>query len=606
MKALAVVLAALAVAGAIAWSLVFSGESSARRGVTGDLFVDVTGRSGVDFRFRGDLPDGKFIPTMGGGAALGDADGDGVLDLVLVNQVRNASRWRKAGRSQPLSDCTRLYRGRGDGTFEDVTERSGVRACGWGVSATFADLDADGDLEVLIGNAGEENTLWENVGGFSYRLVPRSGLGIGRFSIGVAVLDADADGVADVYVGHYVDTDPDRENAMKGTSFMTPDDYPGQDNALFRGLGGLRFADVTDGSGADDPGSKTIGTIAFDYDGDGRTDLYVANDQWRNTLLRNESEGGRIRFRDVSDETGTGYPQEGPTAFGRRTRSGMGLSAEDLDGDGWPDLFVTNFAEEPNTLYRNVEGVAFAQAERAAFGGDADPSLPLSGWGVVAVDADDDGRDDLVVSNGQILPRFFTVIAKWFSPNAKNFDIGERSYAQRQFLFRNESVPGRPLFRDISAEAGDLGRLVMVGRGLSAGDLDGDGRADLVFNPVDSRARVLRNGSRGGRSIEILPVPGDDRRSVLGTRLVVGERARSFHVVPSYASGSWLPVRFGLGEAASARVSVRWPDGSGQDLGVLAAGAYRLRKGEKPGPIRALPRDPAAGRLPPGVAAASR
>jgi hypothetical protein len=365
---------------------------------------------------------------------------------------------------------------------------------------------------------------------------------------------------------------------------MTPDEYKGQDNQMLRNLGGWKFEDVTETSGMRDPGSKTIGAVALDYDGDGRTDLYVSNDQWRNTLFHNEGGG---RFRDVSDETGTGYPEEGSTtAFGRRTRSGMGLAVADFDGDGRPDLYVTNYANEPNTLYRNVEGATFAESEREAFGGDHDPTLPLSKWGVVAVDYDNDGKDDLVVSSGQILSRFFTVISKWFNPAARNFAVGERSYAQRQLVFRNESTPGEVRFRDVSPEAGDLGRLCVVGRGLSGGDLDGDGREDLVFNPIDVPAVILRNTAPGGNALEILPVAGADRKTVLGTKITVGGTAKEFYVVPSYASGSWLPLHFGLGAATSAHVTVRWPNGTQQDLGELSAGAYRLRKGEAPAPLR--------------------
>jgi hypothetical protein len=584
LRVLAVAAVLGSAAGSLACTVLLHGENSRRKGVTGSLFTDVTEASGVHFRFHGDLFDAKLIPTMGGGAALADFDGDGYLDLVLVQQVKNASKWRKAGHTQPLADCTRLFRNRGDGTFEDVTERSGVVACGWGISAMWADLDNDGFPDLLIGNAGEANLVFRNKGDGTFERMEKTGLEGGKFTVGLAALDIDGDGLPDVYIGNYLETDPDRESKAKATSFMTPDEYKGQDNQMLRNLGGWKFEDVTETSGMRDPGSKTIGAVALDYDGDGRTDLYVANDQWRNTLFHNEGGG---RFRDVSDETGTGYPDEGSaTAFGRRTRSGMGLAVADFDGDGRPDLFITNYANEPDTLYRNVEGATFAESEREAFGGDHDPTLPLSKWGVVAVDYDNDGKDDLVVSSGQILSRLFTVISKWFNPAARNFAVGERSYAQRQLVFRNESTPGEVRFRDVSPEAGDLGRLCVVGRGLAGGDLDGDGREDLVFNPIDAPAVIFRNTAPGGHALEILPVAGADRRTVLGTKITVGGRAKEFYVVPSYAGGSWLPLHFGLGAATSARVTVRWPDGTQQDLGELSAGAYRLVKGEAPAPLR--------------------
>lgn len=567
-------------------SVVFPEHRSPRPNPNGWLFRDVTKESGVRFRMRGDFLSGKFIPTMGGGAALADYDGDGNLDLFLVNQVRSLSKWVKTG-TQPLADCSQVFRNRGDGTFENVTAQSGIRACGWGVQAMWADLDADGYPDLFVGNAGHASTLWRNNRDGTFTEVKNSGIEHVAFTVGAAALDADGDGIADLYVGNYVDTDPRREEKVKAGAFMTPDEYAGQDNVMYRGNGDLTFTDVTEASGTRDPGSKTIGAVAFDYDGDGKTDLYVSNDQWRNTLFHNEGGG---RFRDVSEETGTGYPQEGPTAFGRKTRSGMGLVALDLDGDLRPDLFVTNYAAEPNTLYRNVEGLVFEESDRTAFGGDADPSIPLSGWGAVAADVDDDGRDDLVVSNGQILSRFWTTVGGWLNPRARNFAVGEKSYRQWQLLFLNESVPGTLRFEDASLKAGDLGRILLVGRGLATGDVDGDGRLDLVFNPIGHDAVVMRNEATGGRSLEILPLPSADRRTVLGTVVTIEAGARKarkeFGVVPSYASGSWTPLHFGIGRESSVIVSVRWPDGTVQDLGQVAAGAWKLAKGKAPQPLR--------------------
>jgi hypothetical protein len=574
------ILATIGAAAACASKIVFHEEDSRRRLVAGTLFRDVTKESGIRFQFRGDFVDGKLIPTMGGGVAAADYDGDGWLDLFFVNQIAHASRGVRRGKETP-DTCSKLYRNRGDGTFEDATAKAGIHACGWGITAMWADLDSDGFPDLVIGGAGA-TSVWKNNGNGTFALVPDSGLESPRLTIGLCAADFDGDGIPDVYLGNYLDTDPVREGKT-GFSVKTPDEYPGADNEMKKGLGDFHFRDMTAHSGTRDPGSKTIGAVALDYDGDGRPDLYVANDQWRNSLFHNEG-GGRLR--DVSDETGTGYPTEGQTAFGRRTRSGMGLVAADLDGDGRPDLYVTNYAQEPNTLYRNVEGALFEESDRAAFGGDRDPTLPLSKWGAVALDYDNDGKDDLAVSSGQILSRFWTVVGSWVNPRGRNFAIGEKSYAQRQFLFRNVSNPGEMKFEDVSASSGDLGRLCIVGRGLAAGDFYGDGRLDLAYNPIETPAVILKNESPAGNSIEVLPVAGADRKTVLGSVVTVGTHVQQFYVQPSYASGSWLPLHFGIGPATSARVSVRWPDGSLEDLGEVKAGAWKLKRGEKLLPLR--------------------
>lgn len=567
---------------AVAWRIVFHEEDSRRRHVTGALFRDVTKESGIHFAFHGDFLDAKLIPTMGGGVAAADYDGDGRLDLFFVNQIPH-SRKGKSSRPFNLATCGQLYHNNGDGTFTDVTASSGIRACGWGISAMWVDLTGNGLPDLVIGNAGGGNTVWKNNGNGTFTPVSGSGLEArNRMTIGLAALDYDGDGIVDIYEGNYLDTDAPRESNL-GFQVKTPDDYPGEDNQLFRGVGNFHFVDATRETGTADPGSKTIGAVALDYDEDGKTDLYVANDQWRNTLFHNEGQG---RFRDVSEETGTGYPT-GMTAFGRRTRSGMGLIADDLDGDGWPDFYITNYADEPDTLYRNLEGQVFEEEDRPAFGGDHDPTLPLSKWGAAAIDYDNDGRDDIAVSSGQILPRFWAVVGTWLNPRGRNFAIGEKSYAQRQFLFHNDSQPGQMRFTDVSAVAGDLGRLCLVGRGLAAGDFFGKGRLDLVYNPIDHPAVLLRNEDTGaGNSIEILPVAGPDRRTILGTVVTVGGRRKEFYVTPSYASGSWEPLHFGIGRQMQAEVTIKWPDGTTENVGPVRAGAWKIHKGGALEPLR--------------------
>ncbi len=311
------------------------------------LFRDVTKASGIKMAVGSDLMRLKLIATMVGGCAIGDYDGDGRPDLYVTNSV---PRWGK-----PNTDhCGRLFRNVG-GRFEETTPASGIRACGLGMGAFWADLDGDGRLDLYLTNVGP-NAVWWNRGDGTFEEGRDTGLEDPLFSVGAGFFDYDGDGRLDVAVANYLDSTPEWEVAQAQFELRVPEDYTGQPSHLYRNEGGRRFRDVTETAGLSVPpaDTKTLSIAVLDYDGDGRPDLYFVNDRVVNRLFRNAGGG---RFEEVTAETGAGV-------LGDRPRAGMGVAVGDPFGDGRDSLFVTNFGAEENSLYRNVEGALFEDAGR--------------------------------------------------------------------------------------------------------------------------------------------------------------------------------------------------------------------------------------------------
>jgi hypothetical protein len=529
------------------------------------VFRDITRTSGIQFRIGSDMRRLKMIPTMMGGCAFGDYDGDGLPDLYVTNSIPH---WGKRNEKS----CGRLYRNLGGGRFEDVTALAGIHACGLGMGAFWVDLDGDGKLDLYLTNVGP-NTVYWNRGDGTFEEGKDTGLEDPLFSVGAAFLDYDGDGRVDVVVANYLDSTPEWEESQPLFELRVPEDYAGQPSHLFHNEGKRRFADVTRKAGlAMNPSdAKTLGVAALDYDGDGRPDLYFVNDRTGNRLFRNRGDG---TFEETTAETGAG-------TLGNRARAGMGLAVGDPWGAGRPSLFVTNFGGEPNSLYRNVEGTLFEDGGTAA--GAAPIGTPYVRWGTHFVDFDNDGWPDLYAVGGHLAPRVVRAVGHYKSGKAKYVEAGDPAYRQPTVVLRNLGGGRFEPWND----TGDLASLRMAGRGSAVADIDNDGDLDLFIVDLSGPSRLFENVIGNRKSwIRIEPRVGEDGKTALGTKVKVTagghSQTKEFFVSSSYASGTLTDLHFGLGEAERVEeIVITWPGGRRQEFrDVAARKIYRLRPGE--------------------------
>jgi len=513
-------------------------------------FVDATRQAGIAFQHvNGASPDKHLVETMGSGGLFFDYDGDGWIDVFLVDGGSLADP-AVAKRARH-----RLYHNRGNGTFEDVTDRSGIRHSAYGMGACAADYDGDGDVDLYITNDGP-NVLYQNRGdGRFVDVTAAAGVGEPRWSASCAFADLDRDGDLDLWVTNYVAADRARSpfcgDARRGVRFYChPLNYDPLPNTVYRNDGGT-FTDVTSASGVGALRSNGLGVVIVDANDDGWPDVFVANDSLPNYLFRN---AGKLRFRDEALTAGVAVAADG------QPRAGMGIDAGDYDGDGRLDLAITNLDFQMHSLHRGLDRGLFAWSTIESGIGYA--TLPFVGFGVAFLDADNDGRLDLAIANGHILDN-----APAFRPGA--------TYRQRKLLFRNTT--GRR-FAEIGRSAGPGFALEKVGRGLAVGDFDNDGDLDLLVTNNGQTADLLRNDLANHVNALLVRLVGTGmNRDAIGARVRVTTGAvtqrRDVLAGSSYLSQNDVRLHFGLGAAKEADVlEVRWPSGKVETLRGVPAG----------------------------------
>jgi len=518
-------------------------------------FTDVTREWGIAFKHVSGAFGKKYLPeTMGSGVAVLDYDGDGRQDLFFVNGTRFPG-------SSVAPAYSALYRNEGPGQFKDVTASVGLKVEAYGLGVAAADYDNDGDLDLYLTALGP-NHLFRNDAGHFKDVTAEAGVGDPGFSASAAFLDYDKDGRLDLFVTNYVEwtqaTDLRCTLNGRDKSYCTPESYKGQSVRLYRNLGTGKFEDATKRAGLLDANSKALGVAVFDFDQDGASDLFVANDTQPNKLYRNKGDG---TFEELGVAAGVAFSETGVA------RAGMGVDAGDYDGSGRPGLVIGNFSNETMSLYHN-EGHGLFLDDSPASGIGKESLLTLT-FGAFFFDFDLDGRLDIFASNGHVADEIQSV-----QPRV--------AYAQPPHLFRNL---GNRRFRGVGKEAGPALQQAVVGRGAAYGDLDGDGDLDVVLAVNGGPARVLRNDTpMAGTYVRLRTVGERSNRDGLGARATLslssGRKASAdVKTGSSYCSQSELPLTFGLapGERAQ-KLEVRWPSGKVDVLDNPATGKLLVVK----------------------------
>ena len=543
-------------------------------------FVDVARDAGLNTEtiFGGEHKNKYLLETTGCGVAFYDYDNDGWLDIFLVNG------WRLEGFPAGHEPTSHLFKNNRDGTFTDMTAKAGLIHHGWGQGVCVGDYDNDGWDDLFVSYFGK-NVLYHNNGDGTFTdVTDKAGVGGNgkRWNTGCAFVDYDRDGKLDLFVANYIDLDlataPVPESGpclYKGVMVACgPPGLKGGKNLLFHNNGDGTFTDVSESSGIlNTVGTFGLGVLTADFDNDGWTDIYVANDSQPSALYINKKNG---KFQDVAVDAGCALSADG------KPQAGMGVSTADYDLDGNLDIVKTNFAGDTPSLYHNLGSGSF---EDTTFAAGLGLHTQYLGWGCGFLDFDNDGWPDILICNGHVYPEVEQLKT-------------EAGYAQRKLLYRNLRN-GR--FEDVSERAGPGISATVAARGCAFGDFDNDGDIDVVVNTVNGFPQLLRCDSTSGNNwINVKLIGTKSNRSGIGARLVCTTTApgenkphRQIDEVRSggsYMSQSDLRVHFGLGKAQKIdQLEVRWPSGQVDTLKDVPANQFLwvkegtgLTRSEKP------------------------
>lgn len=516
-------------------------------------FENIVDKLHIPFEYQASVTSEKYLPeTMGSGVALFDYDNDGRLDIFVVNGAHILDPMPKG--ALPVKDSpkywNRLYHQKKDGTFEDVTEKAGLAGIGYGMGVAVGDYDNDGYDDLYVTAFGGNRLYHNNGNGTFTDVTEKAGVGGSGWSTSAAFFDYDSDGKLDLVVARYMDWSFDK-NIYCGQkrpgyrSYCQPDLFGGASLLLFHNDGNGHFTDVTQKAGLGSTEGRGLGLAIADFDHDGHIDLFVSNDTSRQCLYRNKGDG---TFEDVAMQAGIAVDGDG------KTFAGMGVDFSDYDNDGWPDLVITNLANQKYAVYQNLGDGTFDYSSYAT--GIAGMTLLHSGWGMRLADFDNDGRKDLLIAQAHVMDNI-------------ELNYPHLRYKESPLIARNMGKE----FQDVSATAGPVFQQRFVSRGMAVGDIDNDGRLDAVINSHDGGLYVLHNISENPNHWLTLKLEGrSSNRDGIGARikLVTASGESQYETVSttgSYLSANDRRAHFGLRSDSTAKlIEIHWPSGIVQTL----------------------------------------